>query len=423
MTPSLPGPHLTIHRCAHEIGGNCIEIVASDGSRILLDAGRPLWAARDADLQTLVPATLDTAKPTLAVLISHPHLDHWGLLGALPATWPVWTGPASCELIRASAAMDRRPIRQALHAWQSGKPTQIGPFTVTPRLVDHSAFDAYMLQIDVDGRRLLYTGDFRRHGRKRALVDRLMDQPPANVDVLLTEGTNLGRDRPILTEEQLSWQFVHLFRRTSGRVFVAWSAQNVDRTVTLYRACLRAKRTLVVDLYTAQMMHLMAPFARLPVPGPDYPNLKVLVTSKLAKRCRILGQGDVLDSWQAQCGVTPTELARNPRQFVVAVRHGLLTDYTAIGVQPRLGDSWSFSLWRGYLDQPHGRTVTAWFDAAGAHAEHLHTSGHATHADLRAFAAAIAAKRVVPIHGDQWDDPAFALPRQVRVGDGDKFVL
>jgi ribonuclease J len=59
-----------------------------------------------------------------------------------------------------------------------------------------------------------------------------------------------------------------------GRVFVTWSAQNVDRTVTLYRACLKAGRTLVVDLYTAEVMEAVAEFGRLPRPGLQ--NLKVV---------------------------------------------------------------------------------------------------------------------------------------------------
>ena len=59
---------------------------------------------------------------------------------------------------------------------------------MTPLLTDHSAFDAYMLLVDVDGRRILYSGDFRRHGRKGSLVDRLMADPPPHIDVLLLEG-------------------------------------------------------------------------------------------------------------------------------------------------------------------------------------------------------------------------------------------
>lgn len=59
-------------------------------------------------------------------------------------------------------------------------------------------------------------------------------------------------------------EFVDLFKSTKGRVFVAWSAQNIDRTVTLYRACLRSSRTLVVDLYTAEVMEALADLAKLP---------------------------------------------------------------------------------------------------------------------------------------------------------------
>jgi len=47
-------------------------------------------------------------------------------------------------------------------------------------------------RIDVYGGRILYSGDFRTHGRKSTLPRRLMKLPPSNIDVLLMEGTNLG---------------------------------------------------------------------------------------------------------------------------------------------------------------------------------------------------------------------------------------
>src|SRR5437016_5807082 len=84
-----------------------------------------------------------------------------------------------------------------------------------------------------DGHRILYSGDFRIHGRKSALTRKLMAMPPENLDVLLMEGTNLGSDKSCVTESDLEDTFVDLFQSTAGRVFVAWSAQNVDRTVTL----------------------------------------------------------------------------------------------------------------------------------------------------------------------------------------------
>lgn len=91
MAPPLT---LTIHRAAHEIGGNCIEL-ALGAERILLDMGRPLTAPKEA--RGLLPASLDTQRPA-TILISHPHQDHYGLLEEAPPTWPVRCG----ELFRSA---------------------------------------------------------------------------------------------------------------------------------------------------------------------------------------------------------------------------------------------------------------------------------------------------------------------------------
>ena len=160
---------------------------------------------------------------------SHPHQDHWGLVEELPPAWPIWTGSGSAKLIAITGDVTRRPFARTFETWDSRSgPFAIGPFTVTPSLTDHSAFDAYMLLVEDAGKRLLYTGDFRRHGRKSTLVDRMMAHPPADIDVLLTEGTNLGSDKPVMSENELETDFVELFERTKGRVFIAWSGQNIE---------------------------------------------------------------------------------------------------------------------------------------------------------------------------------------------------
>ena len=155
---------LTVHRGTRQIGGSCIEIEHPQGDRIILDAGRPLDAPEGAT--GLLPASLDRGRPA-TVLISHPHQDHWGLINELPASWPIWTGSKSAKLIAVTGDITRHPITRTFETWNSRTgPFAVGPFTVTPILTDHSAFDAYMLLIEGAGKRILYTGDFRRHGRK-----------------------------------------------------------------------------------------------------------------------------------------------------------------------------------------------------------------------------------------------------------------
>ena len=258
-----------------------------------------------------MPKSLDLNAAVDGVLISHPHQDHYGLLEDVPAGWPIYCGAATERLIRLSSAIFGKELPHAFHPWKSGAAFQIGPFTVTPFLIDHSAFDAYMLLIEVHGKRVLYSGDFRTHGRKSALTRRLMAAPPKNLDVLLMEGTNLGSDKPCVTESNLEDAFVDLFRSTAGRVFVAWSAQNVDRTVTLYRACLKAGRTLVVDLYTAEVMEALAEFGKLPRPG--WNNLKVVVTSAFARMYRRTGREAFVEHMVPH-GISAAKLAETPEK-------------------------------------------------------------------------------------------------------------
>ena len=411
---------LTVHRGTNQIGGNCIEI-AVEGHRIILDVGRPLDVPPEAT--GLLPVTLDRTAPA-HVLISHPHQDHWGLVDEVPAEWTIHCGAAAEKLIRLTAGLTGKPIERRILTWTSGVPVQIGPFTVTPILTDHSAFDAHMLLIEVAGKRILYSGDFRRHGRKGKLVERLITSPPVKVDVLLMEGTNLGTSKPTISEDQLEAEFQRLFLDTPGRVFVSWSAQNIDRTVTLYRACLKAHRHLVVDLYTAEVLTMLADHAKIPQPSGDWPNLKVVITSAFARLYRMKGRGGFVDRMaQSRFGISARKLAERPERWVIMVRPSLIRDYRRIGVSPTADDAWSWSMWQGYLSGEDAQGLQAWFDVASATVRHLHTSGHASVADLRTFAAAINPAVLIPIHGVAWDGDVVGFPPIRRLADGETVVI
>ena len=98
-----------IHRGAQEIGGNCIEVAAGP-DRIVLDLGRPLSAGWD-DIVPLpnVPG-LGSPDPTLhGVVLSHPHLDHYGLADQLHPDVPVYLGAEASRVLEAAAMRGTRP--------------------------------------------------------------------------------------------------------------------------------------------------------------------------------------------------------------------------------------------------------------------------------------------------------------------------
>ena len=233
--------------------------------------------------------------------------------------------------------------------------------------------------------------------------------------MLPTEGSNLGTDKTVKTEKEIERDFVELFRRTRGCVFVSWSGQNIDGTVTLYRAAKRPGRILAIDLYTADVLDQIAEGTHLPRAG--YPNLKVIVTKGLASYYRRQGRGDFV-ARMAKYGIAARHLASC--RHVIMLRRALLRDYQAGGVAPTADDAFDFSMWRGYL---YYTEALEWCQAGGAEVAYIHTSGHASVADLRAFALAVRPKRVVPVHGVKWDEEAHGFGTIRRLQDAEPFVI
>lgn len=154
-----------IHRGAHEIGGNCVEL-EHDGQRLVLDVGRPLTAARD-EFVPLPPIDAGNGS-LLGVLITHHHADHWGLVDQVSSETPVWMGAATHRILKAAGFWTSGLDIPLAGELQHRVTFELGPFTITPYLNDHSAFDAYSLLVEAGGRRLFYTGDIRATVARRA---------------------------------------------------------------------------------------------------------------------------------------------------------------------------------------------------------------------------------------------------------------
>jgi len=279
-----------------------------------------------------------------------------------------------------------------------------------------------MLLVEVSGTRILYSGDFRMHGRKAVLVDRLIEELAGSVDVLLMEGTNLGADKPVIPESVLEQRFVDLAKSTPGQVYVQWSAQNIDRTVTLYRAAKRSERELVIDLYAADVLARVAEGTGVPRPGADFKLLRVLILPSGKRLFARASRADVAD----RMAVQPSAISRRRlalRPAIIMLRDSMLRDFERGGLGFTSKDAYAFSNWLGYLDK--GDPQTAWHKAqdAGARTLHLHTSGHASSADLERFAQSIAPRWLVPVHGIAWDQPGIALPPLRRLSDGQPWKI
>ncbi len=118
---------------------------------------------------------------------------NFGLLPQISSEIPVGMGAAARRILHAAAPFMKDNYSFSLSGWEfnSGQASDIGPFTIVPFLVDHSAYDSYALMIKCDGKTVFYSGDFRSHGRKAKLFSRLIENFSERVDLLLLEGTTL----------------------------------------------------------------------------------------------------------------------------------------------------------------------------------------------------------------------------------------
>ena len=398
---------IRIHRGTEQVGGTCIEI-ESGGKRLVLDIGMPL-DVQPADAEAAVPMVRGFREPAddlLAVLVSHPHQDHVGLVRYLHADLPVAIGAAAQRLLDRAAewlgqpTFEGRPLRH----WENGIPIDLGPFRVTPYLVDHSAYDAYALLIEAEGKRLFYSGDFRGHGRKQALFEAILRRPPSDIDVLLMEGTVIGRDgegEPFPTEGELEADFVDRLRQARGLTLVWTSAQNIDRIVTLYRAAKRTGKTLILDAFTAEML---AATENPNLPQASWPqNIAVYVPDWMRRKIRREGDFAKLDAFKRNRVFL--DRLDDPSRFVMLFRPGLLKEVDAQA--PLEGAQLLYSNWSGYLRDPSTQAVRDWVAERAIPIHHVHTSGHASVPDLKRFAKALAPRKLVPIHSfhtDRFDE-------------------
>ena len=280
-----------------------------------------------------------------------------------------------------------------------------------------------MLLIECDGKRIFYTGDFRIKGRKSSLVEKLIKHPPSDIDVLLMEGTTLGRNSDYPSEDDLEDSLVDHFKKADGRVFITWSAQNIDRTVTIYRACKRSQRTLAIDMYTAYILDKLHQ-QRNSIPTLGWGSLKCVVSSARARWFNRLGKTNFIENVCVPNGLSVKKLQNHRGKWVAFVQPGLLADFQKhLTLSEK--DTWIYSMWNGYLKDNRRKLVDvqAWFRDNGVAPQFIHTSGHASFNDLQRFTEALNPKCLVPIHSEKWDDFAGQFQNVRRLSDGEVLTV
>lgn len=365
-----------ILRGERKIGENLIEVMGYD-MKVLLECGRAL----DPDEESARIEEYVRQERYAAVIVTHFHEDHSGLLRDPIAADAIYMGARTFDLLRYRGMICDENAGKVVFM-SSEEPFHVGEITFIPHLCDHSAFDSYMIEITDGVKRILYTGDFRSHGRKSfpALLRRL----PKKVDLLISEKTL--REEKGKSEWELEREAVELMR-SHREVFILQSASNVDRLVSFYRAAKRAQIPLLVaPIHTQIVRHIET------APEPkNYENCYLYTPRRLTKESH-----DILSDRYGEKFIGRSIIAELPR-FAMMIHTGM-GDYIDKLAKTRdlSGAVLVYSMWEGYKED--FREFLSNMERLGIKVVDLHVSGHADGAAIKALIQMTDPDEIVYVH-------------------------
>lgn len=373
---------VNVIRGSHQIGGSIVEVASGD-TRIILDVGSELGEREPVAPE--LDGLFQGAPDCDAVLISHYHGDHVGLLDAVLADIPAYMGEKAFAVYRAQRTYAGEEARPNIQTFKPNERFHIGDIEVTPYLCDHSAFDSYMFLLESHGEKILYTGDFRSNGRKS--YEHLLARLP-QVGRLVIEGTTLSGDHAVArTEKELEREAVELIREVGDApVFVNMASTNIDRLVTFFRAAKRTGKIFLEDTYTASITAAIGGS----IPNPEFSAVKVFLTRPTSRDHEILQRFE-------SSKIGRSSIAKE--RFVMMVRPSMASYLEKLAAERSFaGGLLFYSLWEGYKEDERTVAFLRRMEELGLRIVSLHTSGHADADAIDRLIETVKPDEIIPIH-------------------------
>lgn len=390
--------NIIIHRGTHQIGGSVIEI-STASTRIVLDFGNELsldekYTSINLDINGVTKGIPDCD----GIVISHYHMDHLGqLTSALPEI-PLYMGELSKEIAIISAEYQDKDLYLRLlgaNTFRGGEAFTIGNIHIRPLVIDHSAADSYMFVIEAEGKRVLYTGDFRMHGLRHHILEKLVNTYIGEVDVLITEGTSLSRDADECISEAAVLEDISSYIQDGKYVFVMCSSTNIDRIMGIWQN-MPTDKVLICDAYQKKIL--------------DTVLNNVYYESFLYRRHDsplVLNKGPYPKYYMDHGFVS---LVRGTEYFISHIKEFPKDDVRII-----------YSMWTGYIEENLSLK-----NLLNTYPSYIcHASGHVSKDDLVQLIELVDPDIVIPVHTDIPEKLERIVPNRTVcvVNDNEPFII
>ena len=382
---------ITIHRGLEQIGG-CITEICTATSRVFIDMGSNLpgsgqQMSKENEHEYVANLFSQNKKENEAVIYTHAHEDHVGMFVHVPENVLQYIGDGGRELLLTKyrtllkaplnaeeVANVKEIIRrlEAFHVWERPKRPKsfcIGDIAITPFFCSHSIYEA-------DGKRVWHTGDYREHGFLGKALTKVLRVYAKDIDVLITEGTNLKKSEKCIHESVVSSKMAHVMQAFKY-VFVLASSTDIDRLAAIKEAAQNAHKNLYIN--SAYMKETMRIF-----------------TEREAEISNGLYKFDPKFATERSFG----KMKREGFVLVTGVNKKEVIEHMCLQL-PDNETIFIYSSWDGYYKIPEQVDVNPMykmFRDSFNNVVDIHTSGHADRKTIKKVIDIVKPKEVISIH-------------------------
>ncbi len=423
---------LTFYGGTGEIGGNKILLKDGDTS-IFLDFGKNFGRERQFyDEPYLSPREekhliylgilpkirglykKDDNEPSIdAIVLSHPHADHWDYIRYVKDSVPIFCGETAKTMIVAKelASTGQRAeyrianltsnqgeqVFKKFQTFRTGDILNIGSIKLEPIHVDHSVPGAYGFIIYTSNGVIAYTGDFRLHGPKAAMSREFIDKAKqAHPDVLITEATNIV-DAKMVNESEVEDKIRHIVSTTRRLALAGFYLNDMDRLTTFWQVAKTNNRQLAVSTKQAWMVHNLQGDKHLNLFGLEDPNILIF---QRKKKIRYAWENILMEHYPGKI-VDSHYVNAHQDELLLAASFWDMNEM--VEVQPEPGSVYILSQSEPFNEEMEidYNKLLNWLEICGLPLYQVHASGHINPDELKWAIQEINPGKLYPIHTER----------------------
>ncbi|MFX0138045.1 MAG: MBL fold metallo-hydrolase [Candidatus Hodarchaeota archaeon] len=343
------------------------------------------------------------------IILSHAHTDHTGYVGFVKDEVPIYCSEltkkfmiardysSTSSLVKYRVAIMRtsgNEIVKDFTKMNTQEEVSINEIKIKRFDVDHSIPGASAFIYELAGNKIAYTGDLRQHGDNKNTEDFLKNAETDDIDILITEGTNV-ENADLHTEEKVSQEFHELLSATNRCTIVSSSLNDFDRLNTIFETTKACDKKLVISIKQAFILSQISEEGKYKLIDLNDDDLAIFQRQKSRDyewEKTIIGKYGV-----HHCNDFKDE------QDNLVLMASFFDMNEMCDFQPKSGAQYVIS-----QSEPHNEEMEIdrwklmnWLENYGLPSYSIHCSGHIRPLELMQMIERIHPKKIIPIHTER----------------------